>query len=169
MKQKVIVIFLLSLWILQSTISSVLIEIERFTHHNVVFNENKTKQVVQKNSTTFIFNSVNQINWEVEGKEFTINNELYDVISIIENDGKIIVNCKSDKKEDSIIKKYKTEKTTPKKNTHKDLISLYFPEIEEYNTIPNTGINKDFYLTCQFLKESIYLPVISPPPEFLNS
>ena len=165
MKQKVIVILLLSLWILQSTISTLLFELERSAHHTIVFNELTKNTTLHQHKTTIVFNNASEINWEIEGKEFKLNQVLYDVISIIENNGKIIINCKSDKKEDSIIKKNKTEKTTHKKNTQKKLISISFPEIDHYHLIPFSKTNSCFYAPIQFLNERIYLPVISPPPE----
>ena len=48
----------------------------------------------------------NDIKWEEEGKEFSLNGQLYDVAKIVAKDGKNLIYCLNDIKEEQLLEKY---------------------------------------------------------------
>jgi hypothetical protein len=98
-------ILLLLIWLIQGNIAMVVFQIER--------------QQCRASSTSLIeklnlgvhtkiieINSFEDIQWEVEGKEFYWNTQLLDVIKIEKHDNKLIINCFADIKEQSLVFKF---------------------------------------------------------------
>lgn len=55
----------------------------------------------------FNFNDIeNQLSWEKENKEFRLDGNFYDVVSIEESAGSKIISCVADKDEDALLRAY---------------------------------------------------------------
>ena len=84
----------------------------------------------------------NNIRWEEKGKEFSMNGELFDVVRTKTINGKTILYCLNDTKEQQIINEYnnqtKNNSSTGKKGTVIPVISFFLEqqyEISLHSTI----------------------------------
>ncbi len=60
------------------------------------------------------------ISWEEEGKEFSLNNRMYDVVRNKEVNGKKLLLCLDDEKESRLVEKMKTETGSQQQTPGKD-------------------------------------------------
>jgi hypothetical protein len=102
MKNKLLIFFLLFVWLLQNGLSMIYFQMVRNECHHINFQLTKNKGIGKK-ICYFSFESIDQITWEVYGKEFSNDSSLYDVLAISNLNGKIIVKCFKDKKEAKIL------------------------------------------------------------------
>ena len=114
MKRKIIGISLFYLWIFQCVSPFLFYQIERIQCRQQNFSYRNTTLT---NIQIEIFSlHKDAIHWEIEGKEFTMNGKLYDIISSVQSDNNIIIKCIPDKKEDRIVSNYQSGKDKSKHN-----------------------------------------------------
>ena len=109
--------------------------------------------------------------WEEEGKEFILNGEFYDVVSIKEINGKTFMYCLNDKKEERLVKNfYKTIKLASDNDTKKsNKVSFKFHVTDQYIIpfISKLPANIDILLSYINYKATLvsnYKEIIIPPP-----
>lgn len=105
MNKKLISIFLLSLWLLQWSLPSLVHSIGSWIYQK---QSNKlVKNRTKETKTTQIYIGLNEkINWVKYGKEFRKEGLLYDIISIIKSKKGLLINCHQDIKEQQFIANY---------------------------------------------------------------
>jgi len=85
----------------------------------------------------FVFakEEIEKLDWE-DGHEFRLNNEMYDVISLHEENGKVVIRCIADKKEKALIEAYQKihRKSTesPGQTSLLKLLSSQFINVDSY-------------------------------------
>lgn len=94
------------IWFAQNYLSVIYLQLEREECRQFVSNKINTKHI-NKKAQYVVFQQGDMIDWEVEGKEFKLNGNLYDVISLSNFENKILVKCYKDKKETKILKHIK--------------------------------------------------------------
>lgn len=103
LRKNTIILFFVALIVLQAFINC-LFEIAKECHK-----ENIIENVLSKLPTNYL-TKVNAINsniiWIENGKEFVLNGEMYDVVTIEKLNNNTIYYCFSDKDEDALLKKY---------------------------------------------------------------
>jgi hypothetical protein len=168
-KLKIISISLLCLWIFQCTFSYLIYQVGRAECHVQNFAEN-THAESTKHIHSFTFQKEEMIHWESEGKEFEKDGKMYDVVSLKNTKDGIVIICKSDTKEDSIIDTYHNHlKEKSKQNNHKNSIKKII-DLTCYNdegffaNNPSACSNMTFNEVQNFIY-SISLDIKSPPPK----
>lgn len=169
MKLKIISISLLCLWIFQCTFSYLIYQVGRTECHVQNFEEN-TSTKSNKHLHSFTFKNEEQIEWETKGKEFEKDGKMYDVVSLKNTKNGIVIICKSDTKEDSIIETYHNQlKEKSKQNNHKNSIKKII-DLTCYNdegffaNNPIACSNMTFNEVQSFIY-SVSLDIKSPPPK----
>lgn len=102
MNTRIIAILLIVLWVLQSISPSLVYTIGRWVIKTRSFNISQ-KEVKQINKETIHFSLLEDVNWEVKGKELSMNGILYDVISIEDVDDGIDIICFSGIQENNFV------------------------------------------------------------------
>lgn len=124
--------------------------------------------------TTFSFELVNgsvadkNFSWTNEGKEFTMNGELYDVISVKEQNGSLIIHAINDKDEQQLISTFAKQQKGKQNTSLTQLLTVVFVEQE---------IGIDINAPVCYLKTNLHnntsplsaiaLPVQLPPPDVI--
>ena len=112
------------------------------------------------------------ITWEEEGKEFSIDGQMYDVAKIKKENGRTLIYCLNDTKEEQLLEKYAkavraaTDQNSGKNNGDHALKfqltdCLVFNE-NLLNSIPETTPQKYFAFNDKEI--SSYKEIIAPPP-----
>jgi hypothetical protein len=119
----------------------------------------------------------NPVEWEEEGKEFSWNGEMYDVVKIKNEDGKAYAFCISDKKEDKIIDaiekivKSNTDNSSDSgkhNSVGKSSIPDWVFELQLDNHIDEAvAITQNKYFNFKSALYFNYIEINSPPPNFL--
>jgi len=124
--------------------------------------------------TTFSFEMLNgkvanrDLCWIEKDKEFTLNGEMYDVISMSTENNKLTVHAINDKAE----KKLKHAYQKHQKGKHQSSLSqfatvLFVTEQPHLNfETPEIYLKKDYYYTHVGFTQ-LHLPVIVPPPDMI--
>ena len=113
------------------------------------------------------------INWENEGVEFSLNGEMYDVAKIKNENGKTILYCMPDKKEEQLLNDFsKTIKEVNENNCsnkNQRIFKLNFPDLffagsMDKNDCSSLTVSPDFFaITPDILSSN--KKIITPPPE----
>jgi len=113
-----------------------------------------------------------RVNWEDDGNEFEMNDEMYDVIEKRVENGKTIIVCISDKNETALIKKFEKLRdqaqgsSQMKSNTIlKLMFSPFFASDLSYSFVSSNQSNLQFVYPPSFIS-SINREVLTPPPQF---
>jgi hypothetical protein len=111
------------------------------------------------------------VKWEDDGKEFELNDEMYDVIEKRTENGKIIIVCIGDKNETALIKKFEKLRdeargsAQSKSNTiEKLLFSSFFASDLSYLFVVDNQSSPQFVYPPSFIS-SINREVLTPPPQ----
>jgi hypothetical protein len=164
MSRRIIGIALLLLWIAQCSFSFIYFNWER-KEHRAAQQTSKTKEI-----HAIDFEKYTAIDWELEGREFRWNNQLYDVVSITENNGTVHIQCTSDTTEDELVARYaqltnSAENKDPLQHSLKKYIELeyIYESMAAMYTI-------DYYSeiipkTSPLHRKDLALDIASPPPE----
>lgn len=167
MKKAIAIFFLLLFWLSQ-TANYVIYNINKWHIKNEVREEilagvpNRYLERIEYNS---------DIEWEEEGKEFSLKDEFYDVVRIKEINGKKILYCLNDKNEEQLVRNFaKSIKSSAdnergKNNKHsfrfhlvdQHIIYLVSETLFERLTLPD-------YFNYQTALTSICRQIIIPPP-----
>jgi hypothetical protein len=102
-------------------------------------------------SLTEIIESCSDIVWEEAGKEFYLHGQLYDVVTIKKEKGKIFLYCLSDKKEGSLLKDFcsKVKKDNGSDSGNKNGKHIVKFQLTDF-TLNNTGLPRVNNCTQQF-------------------
>ena len=119
----------------------------------------------------------NAIVWEEEGKEFSLNNQMYDVAKKESSNGNIILYCLNDKKEkqliDEMIKKVRSGTDNSSSNKDgKQSIKFQAPDftLSDNTLLPgNVVLVDEQFQDFTVLLHSVSKEVITPPPNKLIS
>jgi len=113
------------------------------------------------------------IQWEEEGKEFRLNDEMYDVVKEKKEDGKRYLLCLNDKKEDEVLKALAStvKNNTENSNKQQNMMKFSIPEwiFEQHTSVmPEMGFNnlKKEYSNYNSALLTGVVEVNSPPPNF---
>jgi hypothetical protein len=110
------------------------------------------------------------INWEEEGKEFSLNGELYDVAKIKKVNGKILLYCLNDKKEKQLLQHFTKAVKNDSNNSKSGKHSIKF----QFSDFTVTSIEKANNLSILLVKKTIVFnaPLLTsvreikaPPPK----
>jgi hypothetical protein len=116
------------------------------------------------------------IHWEEEGKEFSFNGEMYDVVKIKNEYGKTYAFCISDKKEDKvidalhkIIKSNTDNSSDPGKHNSNGKTSIpdWTFELQPSDAPGNIAFTQHNYFNFKSALYFNYIEINSPPPNFL--
>jgi hypothetical protein len=122
----------------------------------------------------FTEEAFNKIDWHDDGKEFVLNNELYDVVKIEKNKGDFIVYCIDDKKETQLfanlnehIQQHATTNTSSKssKKIADNVVKLFYE-----NKASIEALIFSSNICYSFSNYPLQFPNIetsNPPPELL--
>ena len=124
------------------------------------------KVCLEENSST--------ITWKEEGVEFCLNNKMYDVAKIKKENGKTILYCLNDKKEEDVVNEFLNSVKSATENTsnskHQLVVKLQIPDlIVTKNVIKNDFAvqdDKEKYFDIAPAIVSAYKKITTPPPEF---
>jgi hypothetical protein len=110
-----------------------------------------------------------QIYWEEEGKEFSLNGQMYDVVKRVIVSGKVMLYCINDKKERQLVDDYNsiTKHNSADSKSIKytiEPINLFFYQNEEYASPNSPIIFNSFHSFVSHLAKGIN-DNISPPPK----
>ena len=123
-----------------------------------------------------IEDNTDAIHWEEKGKEFSFNEEMYDVVKIKNEAGKTYALCISDKKEDKIIDilqkvvKSNTDNSSDsgKHNSNgKTSIPDWIFELQPDPAPDNIAFTQHNYFSFKSALYFNYIEINSPPPNFL--
>jgi hypothetical protein len=110
----------------------------------------------------------NKLEWEEEGKEFSLNGEMYDVARIEVKDGKTYLYCINDKKEKEILNNLvkavnKNHDSKKERNTIKPVLTdmLIVTPVEPVKTFSDSSP----YGSLSVSPVSSFKEIISPPPK----
>ena len=106
MRQKITGLFLLTVWLIQNCLSFLFFQYQRNECQKVSFKLAQSKYVNQK-IYYFAYEDQDLIDWEKYGKEINREGVLYDVMAMELSDGKVLVKCFMDKKENKILHHFK--------------------------------------------------------------
>jgi hypothetical protein len=106
------------------------------------------------------------IRWIENGKEFSLNGEMYDVVRIKIQNGKTSYYCINDVKEEELITSYKKNHKNREsdKNVKNGIMLQFFPKTTSLLIYNFTSIL--IYPSFIDLYQSRYLEIQSPPPKF---
>jgi len=116
------------------------------------------------------------IQWEEEGKEFSLNGEMYDVVKVKYESGKAYLLCLSDKKEakviESIEKVVKANNETAAGSGKHTVAKVTIPDwtwesannLKQYN--PLSYIKKEYYNNNTPALFFNFMEICSPPPDY---
>ncbi len=168
MKIKLLCISLLFTWIFQIGFPYLKYELrrrdcwEQFVNNKNDFSPREIQQ--------FNFNEIeNRLSWEKENKEFRLDSNFYDVISIEESAAAKIISCAADKDEDALLRAYEQflKHRQKQKPTFKFKKLAYFfeltPDIE-------FGVfhQKERAVSFEKYFKNISSKVSSPPPKAIS-
>jgi hypothetical protein len=164
MKERLLPILLLIIWIIAGVLPHVQYKIGRSAAREQF--EFSKKSIPESAVLTMLFRDYASVNWEKADKEFTVNGKLYDVISIQKSDTALLIRCVSDEKEDAIVAEYQQTLKNSKKDTqqHKDRkFDYYFAAIQRVaSTVPVK--TKGVEYNASVLSVAVRA-IESPPPE----
>lgn len=106
MKNKLILLLFFMVWMFQHVFSVLYYHIERKACHEINFSKVLNKYA-DKKAYQFKFSKHQKIDWEKYGKEFFLNEELYDVVAIQTVKDTLHITCFKDKKETKIVHNFK--------------------------------------------------------------
>ena len=114
------------------------------------------------------------ITWKEAGAEFCLNNKMYDVAKIKKENGKTILYCLNDKKEEDVVNEFLNSVKSATENTsnskHQLVVKLHIPDlIVTKNVIKNDFAvqdDKEKYFDIAPAIVSAYKKITTPPPEF---
>lgn len=170
MRQKIIGLFLLVVWLSQHFIAFIYFQFERNNCQQVNF-ELAQQKSINKKIYYFAYNDQASINWEKYGKEINRECVLYDVVESFDMDGKVIIKCFKDKKESKILKHFNlinNQNNGNKKSQTpiKKLISFKFFPIENKPLICFQILQiNPFKYTQQAKTASAFCGIFKPPPQ----
>jgi hypothetical protein len=136
--------------------------------------EQLLNQIPQSQLTQIKLDNNTAICWEEEGKEFSINNEMYDVVRVEIKNGIKYLFCISDTKEDSIFKKMasfvknNTQDNTSSKNLLQTKFQLNDIICNTYNNqIKDNYIHYTFHYFYSYTSKLTFTfsKVNTPPPK----
>lgn len=116
------------------------------------------------------------IRWEEEGKEFYLHGELYDIAKKETSNGKTMLYCINDAKEEELVKKMlKDTQTQNEQQGNKNGKHSLKTGIHDFTLPPVTGMNipvpaaghHHFFYVFSIIKTT--KEVNTPPPNFLKS
>ncbi len=107
MRKKLFGLFFLTVWLIQNCFSLIFYQFERKECQQINFKAAQKKSI-NKKLLFFRFENFDNIDWEVNGKEFAQNGVLYDVVALSFIDNEVIIKCFKDKKESKILYRIKT-------------------------------------------------------------
>jgi len=112
--------------------------------------------------------------WEEEGKEFSMDGQLYDVAKIKNENGKTLIYCLNDVKEEQLLEKYsKAVQSATDQNSSRNggdhivkfqLADCLLFNAQVLNSIPQTVPQKYFVFNDKVI--SSYKEITTPPPRF---
>jgi len=112
-----------------------------------------------------------RVRWEDDGKEFEMNEEMYDIIERRFEDGKSIIVCISDKNETALIKKFEKLRDQAQGSSQsqsntilKLMFSPYFVSDLDYSFVLDDESNLQFLYPPSFIS-SINREILTPPPQ----
>lgn len=161
-------ILLIAIWIIQYMFPPIWYSYTRFKlHQKFVQSQTAFKQ---SNLVTIQFTDPKLIRWESKHSEIFYQNQLFDVISKVSKNGKIILKCKSDAEETHFLASYNKLKTEQKVLALKlfksiQIVSFYSFDYEA------SAVKKFEQSTMQFSIEQLTkinpgsFKVPHPPPE----
>lgn len=170
MKQKFLLISLLLIWFTQNYLTLVYLQIEKEDCKRFVLNNLNTKHF-HKKAQYIVFQQSDIIDWEIEGKEFKFNGNLYDVISMSNFDNKILVKCYKDKKETKILKHIKLLQNNHKrekgnKPIAKKIINFdYFVELFPSTIQSIPSIEELYFRDITLHSQTSISNIFKPPPQ----
>lgn len=112
--------------------------------------------------------NIHLIEWEEEGKEFYLDEQLYDVQKIVIENGKTILYCLNDKKEEQLLKDM-ANATEHNNNKQKNNLSLkIFPdycltELAEKISIPTADHHQSFFYFNETALSTVKEITVPPP------
>lgn len=116
------------------------------------------------------------IEWEEEGKEFSLKDEFYDVVRIKEINGKKILYCLNDKNEEQLVKNFEksikssTDNERGKNNKHYFKFHLVDQHIINLISAILSGcLNLPEFFNYEAALTSICRQIIIPPPWYIVS
>jgi len=132
MKNKLIILLFLVVWLFQHVFSVLYYHVERSACNEINFNAAKH---ANRKVYHFKFSKIQQIAWEHYGKEFMLNEELYDVVTMQLVNDTLLISCFKDKKETKIVHNFKRVHKHPggknqKTSIKKPFYLSYFPPLE---------------------------------------
>ena len=113
------------------------------------------------------------IKWDEEGKEFSLNGEMYDVAITKMENGKTIFYCLPDKKEEQLLSNYsKTVEASSEQNPagkNQRIIKFHLPDLfvsamNQKTDDKNSFISSEYFNVTPGIISSIK-KIITPPPE----
>ena len=102
MKTRILCLLIISLWMFQSIAPYAALQWHRITQWGKISrisSHQESPEVV-----TLYFDQGSDIHWEKSGREFILDGNMYDVMSMSSENGRIKVKCKRDHKEDRLRK-----------------------------------------------------------------
>ena len=116
----------------------------------------------------------NNIEWEEEGKEFYLHGQLYDVATIKNVNGKILIYCLNDKKEEQLLKDLSKVVTTGNDQTGsgrhgQHTVKFQLPDYMLFseNIATTSQAVKQKYFGNAVALVSIITDVNTPPPDLI--
>ncbi len=170
MKQKIVGLFLLVVWLVQNCFTFFFMQYERNACQKVSFKLAQSKYVNQK-IYYFSYEDEDAIYWEKFGKEINRDGILYDVIDMENVDGGILVKCFMDKKENKILKHFKflQKHNTGSKNGKspiKKITPIKYFKVENNKFIGCfPSIKNPFKHTLNAKPMEAFCAIFKPPPE----
>lgn len=135
----------------------------------------RIKQGIPENEIHKIVFAVNEkINWVREGKEFRLNNQMFDIVRHEQVNGQVIYYCINDKEEeqlfanlDELVKKQMEDESSAKGNTAKLLFKIFSQTYIPVETFLFTNINVSSKLSFQYDCEltSVNIETETQPPD----
>lgn len=161
--KKTIAAILLLLWIAQCTLPYLACGLGRVWCRIERLSNSANKKVA-----VFIFNSTEQINWQITNQELLLADKLYDVVDIQYRNHQIIVRCIADERETNLVKIYthiqKEKSKRQINNIFKKTVSVKY--IQEANSLSNCFTyfalvsGQELLVLCD-----AFVQINSPPPE----
>lgn len=154
---------LLSIWLFQCSLPLILLEIGAW---QLSISHQKNARRNKRNARDFAFAQAEDIDWVKPGREFRWDGGLYDVVSIKDSSGSIVVKAFADRKEDQLIDKFKrqTDERHPLKSLTSKVKDLKIHLMSIGAIASGRSMNKIYHEFEASLLGTGALEVLVPPP-----
>ena len=108
--------------------------------------------------------NIRSIEWEEEGKEFYLKGQFYDVKKTVTENGKTILYCINDEKEEQLVKKLGKASDPDKNKSTLKVSPVYWPAETTINIFTPFKILNQAYFTLNETALPALTEIVLPPP-----